>query len=281
MRLFDVKKILAAEVITGEHLLGRRVEVIFGCLLISDTLGVSNSPFLLIITALTNIQVFYAAEIMGAVGVVFTDGKKPSGDLIKMASERELPLLTTRYSFDETCSKLSAAGLPGCYTRDAKGCPMPDLIELEFKVKERDFLIAGEAASKTKKTLQRLNVDPEIIRKVMIIVYEAVMNIVIHARFGTLKVFITPERITIVAEDIGKGIPDIGLAMQEGYSTAPREIREMGFGAGMGLPNIRRCADKLTIRSRIEVGVALKALVYLSREKAEMGWEMTFHKEPA
>ena len=279
MRLFEIKTILAAEAVAGEHLLERQVELFFGCLLISDVLGMNNSP-LLLITALVSVQVLYAAEIMGAPGVVFTGGKKPSRDVIKMAAEKELPLLVTRYSFDETCALLSAAGLRGCYKRGAKSEQMPDLVELEFKVKERDFFVAGEAASKTKKTLQSLNIDPEKIRKVTIIVYEAAMNIVIHARFGTLRVFITPERITIVADDIGKGIPDIGLAMQEGYSTAPREIREMGFGAGMGLPNIRRCADRLTIRSRIEVGVALKALVYLSREAAAE-WERILPEETA
>ncbi len=141
--------------------------------------------------------------------------------------------------------------------------------ELEFKINERDFYIAGEAVSEIRKILHSLGLDYEIIRRTMVIIYESVMNVVIHARFGSLKVFITPQRIMILTEDVGKGIPNIDLAMQEGYSTAPRDIWEMGFGGGLGLPNIQRCADKLTIRSRIEKGVELRAQIYLSRKKGE------------
>lgn len=88
------------------------------------------------------------------------------------------------------------------------------------------------------------------------------MNIIIHAYRGELRVDILPERIVVVAEDEGPGIPDIELAMQEGYSTAPPEVREMGFGAGMGLPNIKRCADKLEIKSEVGKGTLLQAEFY-------------------
>lgn len=142
-----------------------------------------------------------------------------------------------------------------------------DCIALEFEVGERDLQVAGEAVSKIKKTLRGMDLDEEITRKTMIIIYEAIMNVVIHARFGTVKVFITPQQIMVVAEDVGKGITDVDLAMQEGYTTARKEIKEMGFGGGMGLPNIRRCADGLTVRSRIKKGVELRALIYITRKK--------------
>lgn len=138
------------------------------------------------------------------------------------------------------------------------------LLKLEFKIGERDFNVAGEAASKVKKTLQQLGLKPEEVRNVAIIVYEAVMNVIIHANCGELKVIIVPEKVVVLTEDKGMGIPDIELAMKEGYSTAPSEIREMGFGAGMGLPNIKQCSHKLNVKSQVGVGTVLEATVYLS-----------------
>ena len=137
-------------------------------------------------------------------------------------------------------------------------------LALKFKVDEEDFLIAGESASKTKKALQQLGLKQEVVKNVAIIVYEAAMNIVIHARYGQITIDIQPDLITVIADDVGEGIPDIELAMKEGYSTAPNEVREMGFGAGMGLPNIKHCSDKMTLDTRIGEGTLLKATVYLT-----------------
>lgn len=137
-------------------------------------------------------------------------------------------------------------------------------LKLEFEIKEKNFNMAGEAASKVKKTLQQLGLKPNIVRNVAIIVYEAVMNVVIHANYGQLKLIIIPEQVTVLTEDKGIGIPDIELAMKEGYSTASPEIQEMGFGAGMGLPNIKQCSDELNIKSQVGVGTDLKAIIYLS-----------------
>jgi anti-sigma regulatory factor (Ser/Thr protein kinase) len=134
---------------------------------------------------------------------------------------------------------------------------------LEYVINEKDFLAAGESASKTKKALQQLGLKAEVVRNAAIIVYEAAMNVVIHATNGWLKVVIVPEEVSIVSKDTGPGIPDIDLAMQEGFSTAPHEIREMGFGAGMGLPNIERCSDGLTIKSEPGVGTVLEARIRL------------------
>jgi len=100
------------------------------------------------------------------------------------------------------------------------------------------------------------------VRRVTVAAFEAEMNIVIHAHRGQLRISISPEKIVVVAEDEGPGIPNIELAMQEGYSTAPPRIREMGFGAGMGLPNIKRCADVLEIRSEVGRGTYLRAEFY-------------------
>ncbi|HOJ71583.1 MAG TPA: ATP-binding protein [Syntrophorhabdaceae bacterium] len=139
-------------------------------------------------------------------------------------------------------------------------------ITLEFKIGEKDFFIAGESASRVKKTLQQLGMKQDIIKRTAIIIYEAAMNVAIHANHGTLKVYIDPEVISIITEDEGPGIPDIELAMKEGYSTASHEVREMGFGAGMGLPNIKQCSDELDIDTKVGVGTTLKAKICLNNK---------------
>lgn len=123
------------------------------------------------------------------------------------------------------------------------------LLSLELPVTAGDFVRAGEASSRIKKVLQQLGIDPKIIRRVAIAAYEAEMNIVIHSLGGEIGTTITPQDIVLVCQDRGPGITDIALAMEEGYSTASEEVREMGFGAGMGLPNIKRSADEFMIES--------------------------------
>jgi len=136
-----------------------------------------------------------------------------------------------------------------------------NVISLHFNISGEDFSLAGEASSNLKKILKQLGVDPEIIRRVAIAMYEGEMNMVIHANGGTTDVTITPDEIRLILRDDGPGIPDIELAMQEGYSTAPDRIREMGFGAGMGLPNIKRYTDELYITSEVGKGTTLEMVV--------------------
>lgn len=143
-------------------------------------------------------------------------------------------------------------------------------ITLEFPIGEKDFFMAGESASRVKKTLQQLGLKQDIIRRIAIIIYEAAMNVAIHANHGLLTVHIDPESISIQTDDEGVGIPDIELAMREGYSTAPYEAREMGFGAGMGLPNMKQNSDELSLDTKVGIGTTLKAKVYfISKEHPE------------
>lgn len=134
-------------------------------------------------------------------------------------------------------------------------------MKLEFVIEGMDFTRAGEAAAKIKKALQLVGMEVETVRKSVIVAYEAEMNIVIHARRGTLTARVYPDRVEIEAADEGPGIPDISLALQEGYSTAPPHIREMGFGAGMGLPNIQRSSDELHIDSKVGIGTKLTSTI--------------------
>jgi serine/threonine-protein kinase RsbT len=138
-------------------------------------------------------------------------------------------------------------------------------ITVQYEIGEKDFFVAGESASRVKKTLQQLGMQQDVIRKVAIVIYEAAMNVAIHGNHGTLKIHIDPEAIEVETDDKGPGIPDIDLAMQEGYSTASHEVRELGFGAGMGLPNIKHCSDELFIDSKVGEGTLLRAKVYLKQ----------------
>jgi len=130
-----------------------------------------------------------------------------------------------------------------------------------FEIEGKDFGNAGKASTTVKAILREIGIAPPVIRRAVIASYEAEMNVVLYARKGTMELSVTPRNIRIVIEDEGDGIPDIQLAMQEGYSTASEEIREMGFGAGMGLPNIKKNADVFTIDSVIGQGTTLEITV--------------------
>lgn len=128
------------------------------------------------------------------------------------------------------------------------------VLKKHFEIIGDDFTIAGEASSQVKRILKKLNFDKEAIRRVSIAMYEGEINMVIHANGGVADVEIYPDRVKIVLTDTGPGIPDLELAMQEGYSTAPDNIRSLGFGAGMGLPNIKKYTDEMKIETEVGVG---------------------------
>ena len=118
-----------------------------------------------------------------------------------------------------------------------------------YTVEKDDFVRAGEASSAIKGLLRKLGIDPDIVRRVAIASYEAEMNLVIHSLGGELILALDSDRVRLIAKDTGPGIEDIDLALQEGYSTATEKTRELGFGAGMGLPNMKRMSDGFDIAS--------------------------------
>jgi anti-sigma regulatory factor (Ser/Thr protein kinase) len=118
-----------------------------------------------------------------------------------------------------------------------------------FQITAQDYAAAGEASAKMKSALRMIGINPALIRRVIIAAYEAELNMVIHSRGGVMTLKISPDHITLLCDDTGPGIEDIDLAMREGYSTAPSSVRMMGFGAGMGLPNIKRNSDEFDIQS--------------------------------
>ena len=135
-----------------------------------------------------------------------------------------------------------------------------------YHVNEQDFDHAGEASSKLKKTLIRLGIHPQIVRRAAIASYEAEMNLVLWGEGGEVRVEIQPDQIKLETFDTGPGIEDIEKAMQPGYSTAPEWVQAMGFGAGMGLPNIQACTDEMKLESTLGEGTHLKTIIYLNKE---------------
>lgn len=127
-----------------------------------------------------------------------------------------------------------------------------------FEVSNEDFSSAGTASSSIKKILRQVGMDASIIRRVAIATYEAEINVAIHSKGGRIDVYIKPDCIEIFVEDDGPGIEDLELAMTQGYSTASKEVRELGFGAGMGLPNMKKCSDEFHIESDFGVYTGIK-----------------------
>ncbi len=141
---------------------------------------------------------------------------------------------------------------------------MSEQLLFTFDVDGDDFTSAGQASSQVKRNLRQLGIAPDIIKRVSIAMYEGEINMVIHAGGGTAEVAVTEQFIEIILKDQGPGIKDIEQAMQEGFSTAPDDVRSLGFGAGMGLPNMKRYTDYMHIESEVGVGTTITMRVNLT-----------------
>ncbi len=137
------------------------------------------------------------------------------------------------------------------------------ILKLHYEIDGEDFTRAGEASASVKKRLRQLGVKPDATRKVSIALYEGEINMVIHAHGGDIDVEISPEAVRMVLADRGPGIENIDQAMKEGWSTAPDEVRSLGFGAGMGLPNMKKNSDEMQIETVLGKGTTVTMAVYL------------------
>ena len=140
---------------------------------------------------------------------------------------------------------------------------MSEHINFHFTVDGENFVSAGQASVQVKKNLRELGLSPEVIRKVSIAMYEGEINMVIHANGGTADVDVYEDRVVITLDDRGPGIADVSLAMQEGYSTATDRVRSLGFGAGMGLPNMKRYTDDMSIETEVGFGTKITMTILL------------------
>ncbi len=142
---------------------------------------------------------------------------------------------------------------------------MSEVMKYRYEVDGENFMSAGEASADIKRVLRQLGVDSNIIRRISIAMYEGEINMVIHAEGGVAEVEIHDDRIVIILQDKGPGIPDVELAMSEGYSTAPDQIRALGFGAGMGLPNMKNYTDEIHIDTELGVGTTVTMTIFTGK----------------
>ena len=132
------------------------------------------------------------------------------------------------------------------------------LLHAEYPVEAEDYTCAGEASADIKRKLKQLGVSANVLRRVAVASYEVELNLVIHSDGGVLSLAVTPDRVRLISKDRGPGIPDLDLAMREGWSTASETARSLGFGAGMGLPNMKRNADEFDIKSKVGEGTTIQ-----------------------
>ena len=140
-----------------------------------------------------------------------------------------------------------------------------EVVKLHYDVNGDDFTVAGEASGNVKKVLKQLGFAPEVIRKVAVAMYECEINMVIHADGGEIDVEISPDKIRMIHSDRGPGIKDLDKAMEKGYSTADEKARELGFGAGMGLPNMERYTDEMKITTELGKGTVVDMTVLVNQ----------------
>jgi anti-sigma regulatory factor (Ser/Thr protein kinase) len=271
MKLGEIRKMLEAEIISGEELLGIEIERAGASDLMSDVLAFGK-PGLLLITGLSNAQSVRTASIIGAKAIVYVRGKKPDREGIELALEKRIPILSTKFLMYRTCGLLFSGGLRGITdapdSREGLGKSEESAFVQAFDILGGDFSRAGTVSIKIMEMLKEVGIDPAVVSRASIAAYEAEMNIVMYGRKGTFTLTLTPAAIQMIVADEGPGIPNVELAMQEGYSTATEEMREMGFGAGMGLPNIKKNSDRLDIHSEVGKGTRLDIIIDLKKGQA-------------
>lgn len=260
MEIGRIRDALEALVIEGEDRLDTVVEHVYASDLMSDVLAFGR-PNSILLTGLATQQSVISAHMAEFRCVVLVRGKKPKDGSAKFARESGLVLLSTDLDMYEACLRIEAVWT------DKRAVPVASgdegrahdlLLSREFVIEGNDYTNAGMVSTEVKAVLKKIGFDPKLVRRVAICTYEGEMNVVMHADRARVTLAVSPQVIDVLIDDEGKGIPDVELALQEGYTTATEEMRAMGFGSGMGLPNINRNADTLEITSEVGKGTRLQ-----------------------
>jgi serine/threonine-protein kinase RsbT len=262
-----ISEVLEAEVIVGADSLDTKITTIYASDLMSDVLAYGQSGALLL-TGLNTIQAAISSYMAEIKAIVFLRGKIPGEDIRKFAEGKGIIILSTKADMYEACIKIARTN--GHLLPSGKGV-MPgggedNVTRHQFSIDGKDFASAGLVSTQIKSILKKIGYDLQLIRRIAISTYEAEMNVVMHA--VRAKVFLTAsdKEILVVIDDEGKGIPDIDKAMQPGFSTATEEQRAMGFGAGMGLPNIKKNTDDLKVSSVVGKGTRVEIKFFVKPE---------------
>jgi anti-sigma regulatory factor (Ser/Thr protein kinase) len=261
-----IKQALGAILIEGEDGLDGSVEHVYASDLMSDVLAFGK-PHSVLLTGLATQQAVISAHMAEFRGVVFIRGKRIKDGSRKFAKEHRLVLMSTELDMYDACVRVEACRRGPCESAgenpggDERGADV--LLEHEYFIEGSDFGSAGMVSTEIKSVLKTIGFDPKLTRRVGISTYEGEMNVVMHARRAKVYLVITPSLVEVVIDDEGKGIPDVNLAMEKGFSTATEEQRALGFGAGMGLPNIRNNTDDMELTSEVGKGTKLKMRFYI------------------
>jgi len=260
-----IKKALRASVIEGEDKLDTVVDHIYASDLMSDVLAFGK-PNSILLTGLASQQTVISAHMAEFLGVVFIRGKKPGETAGKFARENNLVLLSTQLDMYDACITLNSSGKGknACPESHAVERPAEELLlRQEFFIEGSDFANAGMTSTEIKSILKKIGFDPKLVRRIGISTYEGEMNVVMHGKRAKVTLLVTPEVIEVIIDDEGKGIPDVNQAMQQGFTTSTEEQRAMGFGSGMGLPNIKKNTDELDVTSEIGKGTLVKMRFFI------------------
>jgi len=232
--------------------------------LMSDVLAYGR-PGSMLLTGLNTVQAVISAYMAEFMGVAFLRSKTPEEETLKFAKEKGLFVLSTECDMYEACIKLAGleSEIPYEVPEAKKSSKAENITTHTFSIDGNDFASAGLVSTQVKAILKSIGYNPEIIRRAAISTYEAEMNVVMHARKAEVTLTASDKEIYIIFIDEGKGIKDINQAMQEGFSTATEEQRALGFGAGMGLPNIKKNADEMDINSVVDVGTRIEITFHI------------------
>ncbi|MFH1159951.1 MAG: DRTGG domain-containing protein [bacterium] len=263
----EIQKIiesLQAEVIVGNNNTGQFVSSIYASDLMSDVLAYGQSGAILL-TGLNSLQAAISAYMAEFKGIIFIRSKTPDEEIRKFAKEKGLIILTTHTDMYESCVNIASIKGEVSAGEDIfeTAKKTKNVTTYAFRIDGQDFASAGMVSTQVKTILKSIGYDAQLIRRVSISTYEAEMNVVMHAKSADVKLSASDKEINIVIADQGKGIENIELAMKEGYSTATEEQRALGFGAGMGLPNIKKNSDKLKIDSKVNEGTTIETIFYV------------------
>ena len=246
----DLESLLTGEAVVSAGAAGIRYRGACLCTTISEALRYADSGCALVMP-LGNPQAVRAASLLRAAAVVVCGGQTVEPEAIADAKRERLPVFATSLRM-ECCERRLLQTRGACAEPGAAGTTQQTSqprATATFPVLGRAYLMAGQASRRLRAMLEAAGVDPEVVRRACIATYEAEMNICIYALSGSARATVEADSVEVCVTDRGPGIPDLEMAMQPGYSTAPERARLMGFGAGMGLPNIARCCDELAIEA--------------------------------
>ncbi len=260
----DIQNALDARIISENSIDGVRATSIYASDLMSDVLAYGE-PEACLLTGLNSIQTAISSYMAEFKVIVFLRGKVPADDIKKFGEEKGIIIMTTKHEMFDACIKIAKI--------DGILLPKDEVLHKakekdnnsthQFHIDGRDFASAGMVSTDIKSILKKIGYDPKLIRRVAIATYEGEMNVVMHAKKADVTLIAGNKEITIILDDEGKGIPDIDKAMEQGFSTATEDQRAMGFGAGMGLPNIKKNTDTMEVDSIVGKGTRIAMRFYI------------------